>query len=123
VLDSATAKRCLTVLSFAFGHEINGDRLNALYTVLRAGEWTIAEMELASALIPTVDELCKRVSYDRTIGPGLFAMARDRAEVMRGRLHDQDTALRLTRAANVPLSDGFEAVYVEGDDTPCWRML
>lgn len=97
--------------------------MNALYQILRNGGWTIAELELAAALIPSDAELCKTVSFERTIAPGVFAEARKRPQVMAGRLHDYQTALTLAQEANRTLSSMFEAVYVEGDDTPRWRML
>lgn len=122
-MDPATAKRCLSALCYAFGHEINNDRLNALYTVLRTSGCTVAEMELATALIPTRDALCKRVSYDRAVGPGVFTMARLCPEVMAGRLHTHSEAAEMCTKANRTLTSMFEAVYVEGDDVPRWRML
>jgi hypothetical protein len=115
--------RLLNDLSLLFGHEVNKERHKVIAKALYDAGWTVAELELACALIPTDSELCKTISFERTIAPGVFAEARKRPEVMRGRLHDYKTALALTQEANRPLSEGFEAVYVEGDDTPRWRML
>lgn len=97
--------------------------MNAIYTILRAAGWTIAEMRYATALIPADAELCKTISYERTIAPGVFAEARNRPHVMLGRLHDYGTAVRFSQGANRPVTDCFEVVFVEGDDTPRWRML
>lgn len=97
--------------------------MNALYTILRAAGWTIAEMQYATAFIPTDAELCKTISFERTIAPGVFAEARKRPQVMRGRLHDYETAISTTQEANRPLSERFEAVHVEGEDSPRWMMI
>lgn len=122
-MDPATAKSCLTALCFAFGHEVNRQRMNALYTILRASEWTVAELELATAFIPSDSELCKTISFERTIAPGVFAEAKKRPEVMRGRLHDYRAAVEMSQEMNRPLTQCFEAVVVDGEDTPRWMML
>lgn len=90
-------------------------------TLHEAG-WTIAELDYAIALIPGDAELCKTISFDQTIAPGVFAEAKKRPEVMRGRLHNHAEAVAYSQELNRTLSECFEVVVVDGDDTPRWVM-
>lgn len=114
--------KLLTDLSYVFGHEVNKARLKAVAMALHAAGWTRAELEYAVALIPTDAALCKTISFERTIAPGVFAEAKTRPEVMRGRLHDHATAVAYSQERGRTLSECAEVVYVEGDDTPRWRL-
>lgn len=91
-------------------------------TLHEAG-WTIAELDYAVALIPGDAELCKIISFDQTIAPGVFAEAKKRPQVMRGRLHDYRAAVEMSQELNRPLTQCFEAVVVDGEETPKWMML
>lgn len=112
----------LSALCFAFGHEVNAERMNALYSILKGSGWTAAELDLACAFIPTDSDLCKTISFERTIAPGVFAEAKKRQQVMRGRLHDYATAVAVSQQQNRPLSQCFEAVHVDDEEAPRWMM-
>jgi hypothetical protein len=115
--------RRLQDLSLLFGHEVNKERHKVIARTLHAAGWTAAELDLACALIPTDSELCKTISFERTIAPGVFAEAKKRPQVMRGRLHDYQTAVEMSQEMNRPLSQCFEAVVVDGEEAPRWMML
>lgn len=122
-IQAREAARLLTDLCYELGREVNRDRMNRLYQRLQTIGWTAAEFEYACALIPSDKDLCKTVSYDSNVGPGVFAEAKERPQVMRGRLHDYATAVAMSQEQNRPLSQCFEAVHVDGEEGTRWMML
>jgi hypothetical protein len=122
-IEGRTTMTRLSELSFTFGIEVNKERHKVLAKILHDAGWTAAELDLACALIPTDAELCKTISFERTIAPGVFAEAKNRPEVMRGRLHAYTDAVTMSQEANKPLSQCFEAVVVDGEEAPRWMMI
>lgn len=121
-LDARATMQALAELSFLFGHQVDRERHKVVARILHDNGWTRAELDYACALIPTDAELCKTISFERTIAPGVFAEAKKRAPVMRGRLHDYRAAVDMSQEQGRPLSDCFEAVVVDGEEVPRWMM-
>lgn len=91
--------------------------------VLESAEWTAQEIELAEHAILTNRDLLKQVSYERTIGPGVFAEARDTDDVRRGRLHTYDEAGEYAKTKQEPVSRCFEVVRIKGKPKETWWLL
>lgn len=114
-------------LGFSTGHVVHVDRVRILVEDIARAGWTEAELDLASALIPADRELMKEINFARTINSGVFMLAKDRPEVVRGRLftHGQ---MRAYCAEHQITDDAFEVVRVEGDLAddgtlrPWWRL-
>ena len=112
------------------GHIVEKHRAKSLSKRFAANEWTRAELRLAENLILTDPKLTKQISYERTVGPGVFAIAKDRPEVRAGRLHTRRAAAAFCREqdandAHALLSDLFEAVDLvkpDGERELMWAM-
>ncbi|GIV82553.1 MAG: hypothetical protein KatS3mg051_1907 [Anaerolineae bacterium] len=125
-------KAALTSLGFSTGHVVSSQRADIMAGDMARAGWTAAELDLARALIPGDAELMKEISYSRTINTGVFAMARQRPEVKRGRLFTYMEAVEYAREHYQPTGDEtersgvgklFDVVRVEGDtDTPWWML-
>lgn len=89
------AQKAVAEVAFVFGHQLDKDQVEAMAGVIIAGGWTIAELEYAAAFIPTDEELCQTITYNRTINPTVFAKAKKRKEVMRGRTFTRSEAMQL----------------------------
>lgn len=108
-------------LGYLSGHKVSRDRATALASeISKVGRWTSGELDLAISLIITDAELTKQISYERTIGIGVFAQAKGRAEVFRGRLHSYRFALEYASGEGKTIDKVFEPVLV-GDEKR-WRM-
>ena len=110
------AARVIVRLGFLTGHEVSAERAQMLATTLVKAGWTSAEIDYADASIPANKELLQTISYERTIGPRVFAEAKETPEVMQGRLWGRDEALKYAQglggAWSKYFSDHFEAVRV-----------
>lgn len=110
------------------GHVVDRDRQRLVAEALARADWTLAELQYAEAAILTDAELAKQVSYERTIGPGVFALARDKPAVRRGRLFTYREAMAYAQEHGLPIGEAFEVVRVQGelkDDgtlAPFWRL-
>ena len=113
-------------LGLSTGHVLSKDRQQVLSEDLARGDWTKAELEIAAALIPNDAKLMKEINFARTINSGVFAEAKMRIEVQRGRLFsykeaaecagDLFTGVRPDDFTPYALvTDYFEVVRVEGD--------
>lgn len=85
-------------ISLATGHTMSKDRQQVLARVLMDAKWTAQEIEYAEHAILTSRDLLKEISFERTIGPGVFASARETPEVRRGRLHARQEAVAYARS-------------------------
>ena len=112
----------ITTLGHAWGHVVSADRVDAMSDLLMKGSWTVAELQLAEALIATDAVLSKQIAYERTISFGVFAQAKDRVEVKRGRLHTYAYALEFSQEQGKPLGELFEAVTLDESGEKRWRM-
>ena len=108
-------------LGFLFGHVIKADRAHHLSSVLQRARWTLTELEKAETLIPTDTELARQIGFERTVGPIVFAMARERKEVMKGRLLDSHEARKYCTKRYLRLKTVFKPVHVDGVTTPDGR--
>ena len=116
-------------LGYLFGHTVEPARAHSLSKVIARVGWTKAELDYAEALIPVDVELVRQVSYERTIGPGIFALAKTKTSVMRGRLFEYREARQYCAEHPVRMEEVFDVVRVEGvnlpDESlkPFWVML
>lgn len=106
--------KAVSDIAFMFGHELVKDKIDALAGALTGGDWTAGELDCAVKLIPNDAELCKTISYNRTINPAVFAEARQRPAVMRGRTFSRAEAMRI--AGDRPFSEVFDA-FRNGEST------
>lgn len=112
------------------GHVVEKNRAQRMAERQARTGWTTRELELAEDLILTDAELTKQISYERTVGPGVLALAKERPEVMAGRLHTRREAVAFCRdqdetEVQALLSEIFEPVYVQhddGDEEMLWAM-
>ena len=109
-------------LGFVFGHVLEPERALHLARILKAAYWTLAEIEKAEQLIPSVKELARQVAFDRTISPIVFAIARDYPEMLRHRLINNFDARRFCRKYDIPIGKAFEVVFVDGVKDPNGRL-
>jgi hypothetical protein len=120
-------------LGYSFGHAVDKDRIELLADAILHGPkghpmWTTDEFGRAVALISIDADLAKEISYARTIAPGVFAMAKDRFEVKRGRPLRYAEGKRLASEEQVALSKMLASIRVEGVETnagnlaPMWRI-
>lgn len=113
----------------ATGHIVAKDRLQLIAGALVKANWTLAELELAEPLILTDAELTREISYERTVGPGVFAQAKTRTEVARGRLFTFEDAKAWceshapSRQEARPVSQVFMAVRFTEDPNEVRWML
>lgn len=111
-------------LGYLTGHEVAKDRAVAMAAeISKTGKWTKAELEIATALIITDNDLARRISYERTVAVGVFAAAKERDEVMAGRLHGYQTALDYAQDKNTPMTEMFEVVVLDDTNEKRWRMI
>ena len=109
-------------LGFLFGHVIEPDRAHHLSNVLQKARWTQAELDNAETLIPIDTDLARQVGFERTVGPIVFVMARERREVMRGRLLDSHEARKYCAKKYFRLKTVFKVVHVDGVTSPDGRL-
>lgn len=110
-------------LGLASGHVVSKDRAMLLAEmILKGARWTRAELDFAEALIVSDRELTRQISYERTVGPGVFAAAKERPEVMRGRLHTAAEARAFAEGRDRPVGDLFEVVVLDDTNEKRWRM-
>jgi hypothetical protein len=83
-------------IGLATGHTVSKDRQMMLVDLVEKAGWTTQEIEYAETAILTDKGLLKNISFERTIGPGVFAEARETAAVVRGRLLTKDEAAEYT---------------------------
>ena len=113
-------------LGLSTGHVLSKDRQQVLSEDLARGDWTRAELEIAAALIPNDAKLMKEINFARTINSGVFAEAKMRIEVQRGRLFSYKGAAECAAhlftgvrpddfTPYALVTDYFEVVRVEGD--------
>lgn len=120
--------RMITKLQQVFGHKVNKERAMMLADVLEKQCWTIQEAANAYQLICVDEELAKEINYARTIAPNVFAMAKKRFEVKRGRLFDYSEALWLSKKHEELLHVMFDVVCVkghigpDGEEVPYWKI-
>ena len=113
----------------ATGHIVAKERLQLIAGALVKANWTLAELELAEPLILTDAELTREISYERTVGPGVFAQAKTRTEVARGRLFTFEDAKAWceshapSRQEARPVSQVFMAVrFKENPEEVRWML-
>lgn len=99
--------------AFVFGHRLDKDAIDAMAEVLCNAGWTVAELEYAAALIPSDEELCQTVTYNRTINPTVFAKARTSKVVMKGRPFSYDEAIRYGDSVSKPMHEVFNPYLVD----------
>lgn len=116
LIEPGNAGQAIIQLGFITGHEVHPQRAAAMTQHMVLHRWTIAELDYAIALITSDAELMKQISYERTIGLGVFAMARERLEVKAGKLHTHKEALQVAKNLGQPFGPGFKPVKVEGED-------
>ena len=105
------------------GHKVSRDRLELIAGVLMKAGWTLQELEYAEHAILTDRQLLKQISFERTIGPGVFAEARETPEVRRGRLHGYQEAREYASERNMPLGELFEVARMTNDpETTLWLL-
>jgi len=113
----------------ATGHVVAKERLQLIAGALVKAKWTLAELELAESLILTDAELSREITFSRTVGPSVFAQAKTRTDVARGRLftHDEAKAWCESHAASRqdarPVSQVFMAVRFTEDPNEVRWML
>lgn len=101
-------------LGFLFGHKLAPDAAKRIAEVLLNGKWTQAELDFAAKYIPTDAEMCETITYNRTVNPTVFAKARSKPSVMRGRLFGHQEAVNYSGQQNETMSKLFEtALYGE----------
>ncbi|GAB5520675.1 MAG: hypothetical protein RhofKO_29260 [Rhodothermales bacterium] len=114
----------LNNIGFVTGHDIHAERVPHLVNAITQTHWTVAEVELAQALITTDVDLLRIVGYERTVGPRVFAEAKQRIEVARGRLMRYPEARAFARKAwpkkdvGQVISTQFDVVRVESQTEP-----
>ena len=126
LVTEVTQADCLPVLmrlGQTTGHKIEVDRQRRLAEVLVRAGWTVQELEFAEHAILSNRTLLKQISYERTIGPGVFAEARETDEVRRGRLHTWDEARRYASERQQPVGELFEVVRIQGRTEETWWLL
>lgn len=103
-------------LAFTMNYKMSKDTIEAVAEVLTRAKWTIGELDRAAVLIPSDHELCKTMNYNRGVTPAVFAEARNRIEVKRGRLHTRQEALAHVAGEKSTLDAMYTPVIV-GDKT------
>lgn len=109
-------------LGLATGHVVERHRTDIIAAALTSAGWTVAELEAAYAAIVSTARLLREISYNRTIGPGVFAEARLERSVQRSRLFEREDAIREAEKEKLALSQMFEAVRAAEDNRVLWRM-
>ncbi len=138
VLRSPTepeVREAVAQLGFRMAHKVHPDRVRSFFADLTRHArppWTKGELDYAVALIPNDALLAKEVSYQRTVTPAVFAMARERLEVRAGRPFTYREACDLASASGVPLHEAFEVAHPEEQtasgsgepmaQTPVWLL-
>lgn len=119
----------LTQLGFRFGHVLNAERTMAMCSTLQEIGWTAGEIREAVPAISSDPELARQVGFERTIGPAVFAMAKEHHRVKRGRLHTHADVRQMCEDRGRPLHEIADVVHVEqrGEDgemnvVPMWRL-
>jgi len=109
-------------LGLTTGHVVERHRAALIADALLHAGWTSAEVEAAYRTIVGSAKLMKEISFERTIGPGVFAQAREAPSVRRCRLFEHDEALRMAGEAKQALGQMFEAVRAAEDNRVLWRV-
>ena len=122
LISPGNAGQAIVQLGFLTGHEVNPQRAALMAQHMADHKWTIAELDYAIALITSDAELMKQISYERTVGLGVFAMARERIEVMCGKLHTHSEALKIAKELGRPFGPGFKPVRVEGEQNTFFML-
>ena len=104
------AMQTVAELGYAFGHQLNRDMIETISSILLHSNWTRGELEMAAAFIPSDSEMCKEIAYSRTITPAVFALARTKPQVMRGRLFEREEAIDFSAEKGKSLDVLFEPV-------------
>lgn len=117
--DSNDVQKVIARLGVTYGlPAVNETQAKAIANVLIAEGWTVGEIDNAASAIGGDPELGRQISFDQTITPTLFALARKHYRVMRGRLHSYEEAKQMASDRARPLHEIAEAVRVEvpGED-------
>jgi len=109
-------------LGFLFGHVIEKARAQQLSVSMEKARWTMAELEKAEWLIPNDEQLARQVGFDRTIAPAVFTMARERREILRCRLLENQEARKYCTKKYLRLNVVFSVVHVENVTSPNGRL-
>lgn len=99
-IDMEYTERAVLELAYRIGHELHRDRAHLLAEDLSfhaEPEWSRTEFDRALRLIRMDAALGKEVTFDRTITPRIFALARERWAVRSGRVFQYDEACEACR--------------------------
>lgn len=105
-----------------FGRVVSQERAQMIAQSMIQAEWTIGEVAAAYEVIATDPEIGKQIDYARTITPTVFALAREREQVMRRRLFDRPSAVQYCDKLGKSISQVWDTVFVEGDRTTRFRL-
>lgn len=117
--------RFVAELGFAFGHKLSPERAECLAECIEG--WTVGQVERALTWIPRAPQLARQVSFERTIGPVLLAIAAEHPQILSGKLICYRRARKLSSIAGVPIPELFEATHVRRRDgtletPPRWKL-
>ena len=120
-------------LGYLTGHDVARERAEMMAAAMAEAEWTAEEIDMVVQTIFNDADLTAIIGYERTIGPRVFAAARQHPKVAEGRLFtDEESAAWSKEHAEEPMpgrpewmqywSKHFEAVRVDGLDERRWRF-